>query len=189
MRMNELAARIIGWANDRNLVLGSTVDKQNVKLVEEFGELAAGIARNKLEVQADALGDIMVILIILGAQSGESILSGISKNLSRSHLDYDEVVHELKGLYVENGKTLEQEPVFRIMARDIGALVYGGATAKSLACPMWGTIMMCFTLGLEPAKVLEDVWNIIKDRKGKMVDGVFIKENDAMMSGGSNQQA
>lgn len=112
MRMDQLTAKILGWANDRNLIEGSTVDKQFVKIVEEVGELAAGLARGKFDVVDDALGDIMVIAIIMCAQRGRT-----------------------------------------------------------------------------PPDILEDVWNIIKDRKGKMVDGVFIKENDAMMSGGSNQQA
>jgi len=47
---------------------------------------------------------------------------------------------------------------------------------------------MCAQRGSTPANILEDVWNIIKERKGKMVDGVFIKENDAMMATGSNGQ-
>ena len=111
MRMDELTAKVLGWANDRNLIIGSTVDKQFVKLVEEVGELAAGLARGKSEVIDDALGDIMVIAIIMCAQRGST-----------------------------------------------------------------------------PANILEDVWNIIKDRKGKMVDGVFIKENDAMMATGGNGQ-
>lgn len=111
MRMDELTANILGWANDRNLIEGSTVDKQFVKLVEEVGELAAGLARGKTDVIDDALGDIMVIAIIMCAQRGST-----------------------------------------------------------------------------PPNILEAVWDIIKDRKGKMVDGVFIKENDAMMQGASNRQ-
>lgn len=109
MRMDELTRNVLAWAADRNLIEGPTVEKQFVKLVEEVGELAAGLARGKTEVIDDALGDIMVIAIIMCAQRGST-----------------------------------------------------------------------------PANILEDVWNTIKDRKGKMVDGVFIKENDAMMSGNSN---
>lgn len=109
MRMDELTRNVLAWAADRNLIEGSTVEKQFVKLVEEVGELAAGLARGKTEVIDDALGDVMVICIIMCAQRGST-----------------------------------------------------------------------------PANILEDVWNIIKDRKGKMVDGVFIKENDAMMAGHGN---
>lgn len=111
MRMDELTARILGWAHDRNLIEGSTVEKQFVKLVEEVGELAAGLARGKTEVVDDALGDIMVIAIIMCAQRRRT-----------------------------------------------------------------------------PPEILEAVWDIIKDRKGRMVDGVFIKENDAMMLTGGNAQ-
>lgn len=34
------------WAEDRNLVMGSNPQAQFVKLMEEIGELAAGIAKS-----------------------------------------------------------------------------------------------------------------------------------------------
>ena len=37
-------------------------------------------------------------------------------------------------------------------------------------------IVLSKQLGLEPLHCLEVAWNEIKDRKGKMVDGIFIKE-------------
>ena len=36
------------WAVDRNLIDGSTPEAQCVKLMEEFGELARGIAKTKV---------------------------------------------------------------------------------------------------------------------------------------------
>lgn len=36
--------------------------------------------------------------------------------------------------------------------------------------------VMCAQLGLDIDKCREVAWNEIKDRKGKMVDGVFVKE-------------
>jgi len=38
-------------------------------------------------------------------------------------------------------------------------------------------IVLSKQLGLEPLYCLEVAWNEIKHRKGKMVDGTFIKEN------------
>ena len=37
--------------------LGSTPQKQFIKLIEEFGELCAGIARNDKEKIKDSIGD------------------------------------------------------------------------------------------------------------------------------------
>ena len=56
------------WASDRNLIHGSTLQAQVVKLLEESGELAAGVARNDIDKIVDSIGDIMVVLTIIAAQ-------------------------------------------------------------------------------------------------------------------------
>jgi len=56
------------WASDRNLINGSTLQAQVVKLLEESGELAAGVARNDIDKIVDSIGDIMVVLTIIAAQ-------------------------------------------------------------------------------------------------------------------------
>lgn len=93
------ADRIRGWAHDRNLIEGSTVQAQCVKLMEEVGELSAAIVRNQDYRFADAIGDCFVVLTILAAQRG-----------------------------------------------------------------------------LEIETCIADAWDEIKNRKGRMVDGVFVKE-------------
>ena len=45
MEMSNRFEDIIRWAEDRNLIHGSTTEKQFLKLSEEAGELAAGMAR------------------------------------------------------------------------------------------------------------------------------------------------
>lgn len=94
-------ADIRAWAQDRNLIEGSTTDKQFIKLMEEGGELAAGLARNQQTKVADGIGDMVVVLTILAAQ---------------------------RGLTIED--------------------------------------------------CIEAAWQEIKDRKGRMIDGVFVKETD-----------
>lgn len=61
------------WARDRNLIEGSDRFRQMVKLVEEQGELAAGIAKGNTGLVADSIGDMVVVLTILAEQSGLSI--------------------------------------------------------------------------------------------------------------------
>lgn len=96
------ANRIRDWAEARNLIAGSTVQAQFVKLIEEIGELAEAIAKGKDEQFMDSIGDAFVVLTILAAQ-----------------------------------KNLEVE------------------------------------------ECIAHAWDVIKDRKGRMVDGVFIKDEDA----------
>lgn len=95
------ADRIRGWAHDRNLLEGSDVKSQFVKLMEEAGELAQAIAKQRDDEFADAIGDMFIVLTILAAQ---------------------------KHMQIEN--------------------------------------------------CIAGAWNEIKDRKGRMVDGIFQKEID-----------
>ncbi len=63
-------ALIRQWAEDRNLVKGATRQSQMLKMTEEVGELAAGIAKGREAEVKDAIGDCVVVLTILAAQSG-----------------------------------------------------------------------------------------------------------------------
>lgn len=56
------------WAYDRNLVAGSTPEKQMLKLVEEIGELAHGMAKGREAEIVDGIGDAVVVLTILAIQ-------------------------------------------------------------------------------------------------------------------------
>lgn len=88
------------WARQREL---NTADptKQMLKLAEEFGELAQGMAKNKPDQISDSIGDMYVVMTILSMQ-----------------------------------------------------------------------------LGLNIGDCIKDAYDEIKDRKGKMVNGVFVKEQD-----------
>ena len=61
------------WAEARNLIQGSDSFRQLAKLMEETGELAGGIAKQRPEVIADSIGDCVVVLTILAAQNGLNI--------------------------------------------------------------------------------------------------------------------
>jgi NTP pyrophosphatase (non-canonical NTP hydrolase) len=65
--------KILKWADDRNLVQGSNTQAQMLKLMEEVGELAHAVARNRVFEASDALGDMFVVMTILCAQLGISM--------------------------------------------------------------------------------------------------------------------
>ena len=67
------------WAHARNLIKGSTPDKQFIKLMEEAGEVAAALARDNQEELIDGLGDMFVVMTILAAQRGVSIEQCITR--------------------------------------------------------------------------------------------------------------
>jgi NTP pyrophosphatase (non-canonical NTP hydrolase) len=61
------------WAQDRNLIEGSDLKSQFVKLIEEAGELANAIGKKNDIEFADAIGDMVVVLTIIAAQNGMMI--------------------------------------------------------------------------------------------------------------------
>lgn len=71
--MNNRLADIRRWAHDRNLIEGGTPQAQFVKLIEEIGEIAEGIAKKRTDEILDGIGDSVVVLTILAAQYGYEI--------------------------------------------------------------------------------------------------------------------
>lgn len=100
IKFEELIENVKQWSIDRNLNNADST-KQFIKLAEEFGEMAQGIAKNNKDQVVDSIGDMLVVLTIYCQQ--ENI--------------------ELKD---------------------------------------------CFAAA----------WNEIRNRKGKMINGVFVKEED-----------
>jgi NTP pyrophosphatase (non-canonical NTP hydrolase) len=70
MNLNDLQESTTQWANDRNLIEGTTPDKQFIKLVEEVGEIAACLAKDKPQELKLEIGDALVCLNNLCVQKG-----------------------------------------------------------------------------------------------------------------------
>ena len=98
--MNQLCENVRKWAEDKSLLFSFNAPHQMLKVMEEVGETAGAIAKNKEEEIKDGIGDSFVTLIILAHQ-----------------------------------------------------------------------------LGMTPQECLNQAWNEIKNRTGKTVDGVFIKDD------------
>lgn len=67
----ELTNSIAQWHMDRQLIENSTDQAQFVKLIEECGELAGGIARG--EDLRDHIGDVVVVLINIAYRNGYNL--------------------------------------------------------------------------------------------------------------------
>lgn len=97
--MDELINNVKMWANEKNLLKKENCQAQMLKVLEEVGETAGAILKNKNHEIIDGLGDSFVTLIIL-----------------------------------------------------------------------------CYQLEIEPKKCLQTAWDEIKNRKGKTINGTFIRE-------------
>ena len=70
MTFEELQTATLDWASARGILEHSTPQAQCLKGLEELGELAAGIARSDGGLIADALGDLLVVEILLARLAG-----------------------------------------------------------------------------------------------------------------------
>ena len=69
--LKEYQNLILGWAKDKNITTEECIPMQKLKLIEEVGEIANAIVKNKKEEQADGIGDAFVVLTILAEQNAE----------------------------------------------------------------------------------------------------------------------
>ena len=97
--MDELIKNVKIWAEEKNLLKKENTQAQMLKVLEEVGETAGALLKNKNQEIIDGLGDSFVTLIIL-----------------------------------------------------------------------------CYQLEIEPKECLQVAWDEIKNRKGKTVNGTFIRE-------------
>ena len=72
--LQELQVLILQWAKEKDLLKSESAPKQRLKLLEEVGETAAAILKNKTDDIKDGIGDIFVVLVILAEQLSEEIL-------------------------------------------------------------------------------------------------------------------
>lgn len=72
MNLDNLFGLIKDWAVERGLDKADPY-KQMLKLMEEVGELAQGMAKGKQEQIEDSIGDIVVVLIVLSLQMNLSL--------------------------------------------------------------------------------------------------------------------
>lgn len=144
--LQELQPLIIQWAKDKNITGLECVPKQKLKFLEESGELAAAILKNKIGVQQDAIGDIFVVLIILNYQLAATV-------------DFDVIGGNI-------------QPIEYIMYSLI-SLVFEEDCRVYTFVDILNDI--CIVLGQDLTFCANIAWNEIKDRKGETINGTFIR--------------
>lgn len=71
---SELQANILEWAKERGILESSTPEAQFTKTREEVEELEQGLENNDLEEIRDAIGDVIVTLILLAELAGMDVV-------------------------------------------------------------------------------------------------------------------
>lgn len=168
--LQQLIKNIENWAEDRNLIKGSTPKKQFIKLMEEFGELCAGIARNDKDKIKDSIGDCAVVVIIL------------TKQLNADNLNFI-TAYKAADFSTENSEIICLR-ASSVLGNASSYLMYmTSSESKSRLADILlrfiyyiSKIALNFEFNFESC--LNAAYNEIKDRKGRMIDVVFVKEGD-----------
>lgn len=146
--MKELIDNVLSWADERNLLRPECAETQYHKFLEEVGETAKAILKNDQAGIIDGFGDIVVTVIILAKQLDISIKTKIT--------GYDLGLKNKSLSYFMGDITVDFVDKY--------ILLY--------------ISRVCNSYGYSLEECLQAAWNEIKDRKGKTINGTFIKESD-----------
>lgn len=185
MLLKETQEKVIQWSTVRRILSESKPHEQFNKLVEEVGELANGIAKNKLDVIKDSVGDALVVLTNLLAMTG-----------SKFNLDkLNEENYDIEFGFISKSKSphiqmLQVQSNLGYMATVLGDYVsdlFNSEEPVELADYIYPEEYAGFVenlraissiYGFTVEEAFESAYNEIKDRKGMMKDGSFVKYED-----------
>lgn len=165
----ELTGKIEKWSTDRNL---STADpiKQFDKLIEEHGELVKGINKQDEQVIKDSIGDMFVVITIIMQQiNGDMKLAIKIRHFGKYQSSTVRYIKELN----EVGQKLYKFTNENSKDGDLFAKVQ---THLSNVIGLLDTTSKEYNTDLITCVQL--AYDEIKDRKGKMINGKFVKEAD-----------
>ena len=161
---HELVTLTKKWFVDRDLEHGGRLDKQALKLSEEFGELCAGYLKQNEKLTKDSIGDCAVVVVGLAMLIKEDVHSIFEESDNIRRKDAMECFKLLNANISEF--QLSQELASKETCRH--NLVRAVAYLKSISNTLGYDFVDCFELA----------YNEIKDRKGRWIDGTFVKEED-----------
>lgn len=163
-RMDELNKKILQWAKDRELDKKGTVKAQAIKTVEELSELVKAVCKDDREEIIDAIGDVYVTLVI--------------GNMLDEQVDLEKIYYYAD----DDGNTridFDKEDIINNLATSICHIVEIKRVTYSeiqLYEILQNLILTAYNYDLDFTDCVESAYNVIKNRKGKIVDGQYIKE-------------
>lgn len=165
MQMTDYFRLFRQWAEDRNFKDGATIEGQQLKLVEEVGEIAAAIARGNIDGIKDGIGDAAVVLTVLCFLRGYVI---------------EDVLAACYPQKIDIAAALLEDTAFFDDVSDANILskvIRSSEVAHYSCTAMVGLVAIAESHELDFVDCLAAAWDAIKDRKGRMIGGVFVKED------------
>ena len=159
--MKSVVQKIIQWHHDRNIVEGATDEGQFKKLMSEFGEYSDNLAKGRCV--KDDIGDMGVVLLNI-AERNDCVSLMINNGLTVFSSTYSQLLYSLNDIsyYME----VESSEHYKETIKE--NLIYTWESLVRTAADSGTTLEEC----------LEVAYDDIKDRKGKLINGTFVKESD-----------
>lgn len=152
-KLKKLQAQVIDWATERGIYKKSDAYMQLLKTGEEILELLGAIHQEDEDEIKDALGDIQVCLINYCRFKKLNFTVYISSN--EDYITNRNLLHILADLLVSDSSLSIRGYLLEFCDRlNLTANEYN----------------------LDLLDCLESAYNVIKNRKGKMINGQFVKE-------------
>lgn len=165
----ELETLVIQWGEERNLYCpdnGATVLTQTQKFFEEFGELNEALLKKDSVLLKDSIGDCQVCLISIAKLENEELRVQYMASLEECLNFYEDKSIKFKKLSENERYEIIYPWLFEIVDELRYDLTQCVISLDLLAC----------VFGFKPFECLEYAYNEIKDRKGSMVNRVFVKD-------------
>lgn len=154
IKMQDLIKKIERWAIDRELD----------KTAEEMAELIIGISKDNIEGIKDSIGDVFVTLVI--------------GNMIDEKLDIEKYYKYAKEDL--NRRDIEDDKRAKIfgLAQDMMEVIRDEYYYDTLFHTLVDLVEIAEIHNLKFTDCVESAYDEIKDRKGKTIDGCFVKAED-----------
>lgn len=168
--MEKLNEKIIEWAKLRDLDKKGTLEGQRIKTIEEFAELIKGISKGNTDLVKDSIGDVYVTLIVANMLKAEKI------DLKKAMKDAKADCKNVRGLHLGTpNHAINQMQKATSCMRE---LLFIGYTQHTVTMCLMYLMAMAEIYGSNLKACVELAYQEIKNRRGKIIDGTFVKESD-----------
>ena len=164
--MKELNGKIIAWAVERELDKKGTVEGQVIKTAEELAELIKGISKDNIDLIKDSIGDVYVTLVIGNMLDKEF-------DLEKIYADTMQMVNIHKDKLKINKKS-----IIKVLANIMIWILTDRYSEENLYTLLEELITCASTYDLDFKDCVESAYDEIANRKGTMINGTFVKEED-----------
>ncbi len=155
----ELHDLVVEWGREKGIVVKGNQIKQLLKCASECGELADGICKNNHEEIKDAIGDVLVTLILFGKIFGIPVdvdVMALGKERSFQFMDQSEA-----------------DAMFNLLLAIYA--IYENTSKMLLTKAICWLNVIASKNDLDVVDCLESAYNVIKNRTGTTENGVFKK--------------